>query len=117
MCLNGAGTEVNSTGFDGAKRASRAGGRRSPISTSPRACEVRVTPRISTTLFISSESSYAQRVMSFSSWKVPGSSSGRFAHLATMRESSSSVLDSAPGSSQVTRTMPAFVPVSASPIR
>jgi hypothetical protein len=60
---------------------------------------------------ISSESSNAHRVMSLASWKVPGSSSGRSAHLAKGRESCSLVLESAEGSSQAASTNPALVPV------
>ena len=49
--------------------------------------------------------------MSFASWKVAGSSRGSSAHLAMGRESCSLVLDRPAGSSQITSTRPALVPV------
>ena len=53
-----------------------------------------------------SDSSKANLVMSFASWKVAGSIKGRSPSLAMKRESSSLVDERAAGSSAVTKTSP-----------
>ncbi len=59
---------------------------------------------------ISSERVKAQRVISLASWKSAGSISGISISRAKWRDSPSLTLESAPGSSQVTRTIPPRVP-------